>query len=64
MFELYDRDREEVVAIVETKKGAISLASKVLKEQPRRTLRDLVVRLKVEPSVRIFYMKVFKPKSK
>jgi len=63
VFELYDRHRREVIAVSETKKGAVRIAAQVLKEQPRRVLRDFVIRARIEPPVKIFYLKGFKPPS-
>jgi|TARA_R100000081_G_C4652207_1_gene83345 hypothetical protein len=63
VFELYDRHRREVLAISDTKKGAVHIAAQVLKEQPRRILRDFVIRARIEPPVRIYYLKGFKPPS-
>ena len=64
MFELYDRHRREVIAISETKKGVVLIAAQVLKEQTRRVLRDFVIRPHLDPPVRIYYMKGFKPARK
>ena len=63
MFELVDRHRREVLAISDTKKGAVHIAAQVLREQPRRVLRDFVIRERVEAPVRIYYMKGFAPPS-
>ena len=64
MFELYDRHRQEVVAFSDTKKGAVWIANRVLKEQPRRILRDFVIRPHSEPPVRVYYLPGFKPRHK
>ena len=63
MFELYDRHRREVIAVADSKKAAVQIAAQVLKEQPRRVLRDFVIRARIEPPVRIFYLKGYKPPS-
>tara|TARA_B100001057_G_scaffold363471_1_gene366176 strand:- start:1005 stop:1202 length:198 start_codon:yes stop_codon:yes gene_type:complete len=64
VFELYDRHRREVIAVAESKKAAVLIAAQLLKEQPRRVLRDFVIRLRIEPPVRILYLKGFKTPSK
>lgn len=64
MFELYDKHRREVIAVTESKKAAVLIAAQVLKEQPRRVLRDFIIRLQFESPVRIYYLKGFKPPAK
>jgi len=64
VFELYDRHRREVIAISDTKKGAVHIAAQVLKEQKRRVLRDFVIRARIDPPVRTYYLKGFKPPQK
>jgi hypothetical protein len=64
VFELYDRNRKEVLAVSNSKKAAVWIAARVLRQQPRRVLRDFIIRALNEPPVRIYYMKGFKPRQK
>jgi len=64
VFELYDKHRQEVIAFSDSKKSAVWIAARVLREQPRRVLRDFIIRSLREPPVRIYYMKGFNPRQK
>lgn len=64
MFEVWDRHRQEVVGLATTKHGAIALGRHSLGHFPRRQVKDLVIRPKSEPPLRIYRTAIQPKRSK
>ena len=64
MFEVWDRHRQEVVGLATTKQEAIRLGRHSLGHFPRRKVKDLVIRPKSEPPLRIYTTAIKSKRSK
>jgi hypothetical protein len=53
VFEVWDRHRQEVVGLATTKQEAISLGRHAVVHFPTRRVKDLIIRPKSEPPIRI-----------